>query len=359
MQSSNPISCGQLALYPNRDNSLQLSFSSVQGICYLGVKVTKQVPQNLLASGTAIFKVGNEFFVSPLEWYGPAYGFTERTIEQLAANQKTPEALGTNVVERMRTSTEQYLALCTLISPVMGSRLFWADQLSKTISYVQRHPFNMPAPQPGSHVKVKKGGVHRSTYVNTQDYTSPGFTLVRASSGRLYARINAIMFRTESKIFKYELELNSQTLVLRKKQNRFSPRAHLWSKEVQFAQKLIDAKASNVDLTGLFVPIDVIGNEIIELKAIGDLRLEFIANKMTVKERAKIAFEVAKGLETLHTVFKVAHRDLKPENVLRCADGSFRITDFEFITDSEDFNNGLDEMGTEKYIPPEFLKYVN
>lgn len=360
MQNTGAVDSDLTLICPQHNDILLTLKPGAASFNYLGVKVIPYDPQYESTTGIATFKVDGKLYASKLEWYGPAYGFTAQSFNLMPFQERSPEALGRTILDRMRAAAGRYLAVHSKLTHLMLGRRGWESALCKTILYLHRHTAEMQAPLPNGIpcVKIKKASANNSS---VQNLDSPGFTLVKTSAGRLYVRIKVLFLLTEAKIILWELELSSNTLYLRKKIKILeSKRPHRWQYEVAFTERLIKAKADGIiDLTGLFVPFDVVDNQIIEEKEVNDVLNEVNLGNLTLKDKVQIAYDVSRGLFTLHTVFRVAHRDIKPENVLLCRDRRFRIFDYELICDSPDFNNGLDLYGSHDYIAPEFMDIRN
>lgn len=350
----------QLSLFkPYLDSQvLYLTFSSYKdkkgnGNPYLGIRVAP-CAGNIKSVGVATFRIGTEIYASNLEWYGPYYGFTAKTVEELPEEKKAPKSLGKAVLKRLRKVGRQYFALKAIIQPVIVHIHLWKSQLKKTVSFIQRNTDLLQSPLPSGvkSSKIKSGGVVKNCSIDLEDCSSPGFSLVKGASGRVYMRLGIVIYNTYTKKYQLDLDVFSQKLCVRKKGCKDSTSPQGWAAEMEFSRILKQAEAEGVDLTGLLVPLDIQDNEIIVPR--GKDIVELLNNKgLSSGEKAKIAYEIAKGISTMHGLGYV-HRDIKPDNILKLEDGSYRLIDFEFSKTSKDFNNGLESSGTRGYEPPEY-----
>ena len=74
--------------------------------------------------------------------------------------------------------------------------------------------------------------------------------------------------------------------------------------------------------------------------------------KLSVKEAAGIALQIANGLEAAHSNH-IIHRDIKPQNILIARDGTAKVTDFGIAKAASSNTITANAMGSVHYISPE------
>jgi len=81
-------------------------------------------------------------------------------------------------------------------------------------------------------------------------------------------------------------------------------------------------------------------------------------NDITDKERLRIALNIARGMEYMHSTKKVPaiHRDLKSLNVLVSKDYSMKICDFGLTVMADNEEALKQQVGTVRWTAPEILK---
>lgn len=86
----------------------------------------------------------------------------------------------------------------------------------------------------------------------------------------------------------------------------------------------------------------------------GSLASRLHGSPLSNDEALRIALQLAKALEYVHTRLGKMHRDVKPENVLLAEDGSARLADFGLIRGPGQGAKGM-RAGTLPYMPPELV----
>ncbi|AIN15090.1 serine/threonine-protein kinase [Yersinia pseudotuberculosis] len=95
-------------------------------------------------------------------------------------------------------------------------------------------------------------------------------------------------------------------------------------------------------------------------KAECDLQYEINNNSLNLEGKLSIASMVLNGVNCIHER-NYLHRDIKPNNVLKFNDGTYKVSDFGLVkdTDPEEGASNLTlvgtKMGTTKYMAPEIL----
>eukprot|EP00918_Siedleckia_nematoides_P002348 GHVU01005328.1.p1 GENE.GHVU01005328.1~~GHVU01005328.1.p1 ORF type:complete len:274 (+),score=31.63 GHVU01005328.1:899-1720(+) len=98
-----------------------------------------------------------------------------------------------------------------------------------------------------------------------------------------------------------------------------------------------------------------------ELCTGGDLDKQLYNNSSSLnwETKMKIAMDIAKGVEYLHTKPSVVHRDVKPANIVLDGKGNAKICDFGLalvMTISQTHFINAPVAGTWSYLPPESFK---
>ncbi|KLU13911.1 MULTISPECIES: serine/threonine-protein kinase [Xenorhabdus] len=90
-----------------------------------------------------------------------------------------------------------------------------------------------------------------------------------------------------------------------------------------------------------------------------DLNREFCIGQLEVSEKLNIISMILKGVKYMHEEKGYLHRDLKPANILRFPDGTYKVSDFGLVKnsnkkeESEVLTNFAVKMGTDGYMAPE------
>jgi len=81
-------------------------------------------------------------------------------------------------------------------------------------------------------------------------------------------------------------------------------------------------------------------------------------NNITDKERIRMALDIARGMEYMHTTKKIPaiHRDLKSLNVLIAKDYSMKICDFGLTIMADNEEALKQQVGTIRWSAPEILR---
>lgn len=74
--------------------------------------------------------------------------------------------------------------------------------------------------------------------------------------------------------------------------------------------------------------------------------------KLSFKESASIAIQVARGIEAAHNK-NIIHRDIKPQNIIISTDGKVKVTDFGIAKATSSNTISSDVMGSVHYASPE------
>lgn len=94
-----------------------------------------------------------------------------------------------------------------------------------------------------------------------------------------------------------------------------------------------------------------------------DLKTAIHSGQLSDNDKIQIIMMMLKGVSYVHSK-EYLHRDLKPENILKFKDGSFKISDFGLVKNtnveaqSEVLTNIAVKMGTDGYMAPEAQKGI-
>jgi len=346
--------------------------SPLRGIGSAKIRVVKVDSTTVVPQSWALVGCLGKNYMSAPEWYA-SWGISREDIQQAshvnASSTISSKALGQVLIQKVKLVSDKYLALIPAATVIFKGSMGWEEPLFNMTRYLQtylpcislihRSPLPLFAPK----MAPKTATLDNSAAISEQpfDWSTYDFTRVYIHTKRSLRIFENPLIRHNTGI-EFTSHLPVVSLKPIKKANPQDQCAIAYQNMIALFKTIKTTSASKLELTGLCVPLDVLEgsgskkkNQIIVPYPHQNLYERFATQQhIHPQERWKMAYQVTKGLQTLHAEFKYALMALRLETVVIGTDGNAYLSDYTRIQPLE---SKLDAslLKTFAMLPPEIF----